>query len=68
MPGKRGADDDDYVPPSGAARGAKKHPVSEAVLRFATEKKGAKADLILIVSQSAMHSNTSMCNAFHDSW
>ena len=43
MPGKRGADDDDYVPPSGAARGAKKHPVSEAVLRFATEKKGAKA-------------------------
>ena len=27
----------------GAARGAKKHPVSEAVLRFATEKKGAKA-------------------------
>ena len=43
MPGKRGADDDDYVPPSGSARGAKKHPVSEAVLRFATEKKGAKA-------------------------
>ena len=43
MPGKRVTDDDDYVPPSGAARGAKKHPVSEAVLRFATEKKGAKA-------------------------
>ena len=43
MPAKRGADDDDYVPTGGAARGAKKHPVSEAVLRFATEKKGAKA-------------------------
>ena len=36
--------DDEYAPPSqGAARGAKKHPVTEAVLRFATEKKGAKA-------------------------
>ena len=36
--------DDEYEPPSqGAARGAKKHPVTEAVLRFATEKKGAKA-------------------------
>ena len=36
--------DDEYAPPSqGAARGAKKHPVTEAVLRFATEKKGPKA-------------------------
>ena len=36
--------DDEFVPPSqGAARGAKKHPVTEAVLRFATEKKGPKA-------------------------
>ena len=36
--------DDEYEPPSqGAARGAKKHPVTEAVLRFATEKKGSKA-------------------------
>ena len=36
--------DDDFVPSSqGGARGAKKHPVTEAVLRFATEKKGAKA-------------------------
>ena len=30
-------------PPSqGGVRGAKKHPVTEAVLRFAIEKKGAK--------------------------
>ena len=36
--------DDEYAPPSqGAARGAKKHPVTEAVLRFAIEKKGSKA-------------------------
>ena len=36
--------DDEYAPPSqSAARGAKKHPVTEAVLRFATEKKGSKA-------------------------
>ena len=37
--------DDGFVPPSqgGAARGAKKHPVTEAVLRFAIEKKGSKA-------------------------
>ena len=36
--------DDEYAPPSqGAARGAKKHPVTEAVLRFAIEKKGPKA-------------------------
>jgi hypothetical protein len=36
--------DDEYAPPSqGAARGAKKHPVTEAALRFATEKKGSKA-------------------------
>ena len=36
--------DDDFIPPSqGAARGVKKHPVTEAVLRFAIEKKGPKA-------------------------
>ena len=33
--------DDEYEPPSQGA-GAKKHPVTEAVLRFATEKKGSK--------------------------
>ena len=38
------SDAEDYLPPSqGAARGAKKHPVTEAVLRFAIEKKGPKA-------------------------
>ena len=44
MPPKRTGDDDDFVPSGGAAaRGAKKHPVTEAVLRFATEKRGPKA-------------------------
>ena len=44
MPSRKERDDDDFVPSGGAAaRGAKKHPVTEAVLRFATEKRGPKA-------------------------
>ena len=44
MPSKRAGDDDEFVPSGGAvARGAKKHPVTEAVLRFAIEKRGPKA-------------------------
>ena len=44
MPSKKERDDDDFVPSGGAAaRGAKKHPVTEAVLRFAIEKRGPKA-------------------------
>ena len=44
MPSKKERDDDDFIPSGGAAaRGAKKHPVTEAVLRFAIEKRGPKA-------------------------
>ena len=44
MPSKKGRDDDDFIPSGGAAaRGAKKHPVTEAVLRFAIDKRGPKA-------------------------
>ena len=44
MPSRKERDDDDFIPSGGAAaRGAKKHPVTEAVLRFATEKRGPKA-------------------------